>query len=88
MAASLFELSRSVGELVQQKKKLLVDLEDMSYRYGVEPGPDLSFGGLRIAVEHAAQAQQLLAALAPHEAELKAWLEARRVPFQTDPARV
>ncbi len=88
MAASLFELSRAVGELVAHKKNLLGELEAMTYRQGFEPGPDLAFAGLRIVVAQAAQAQQLLAELAPHEADLQAWLEARRVPVQTDPARV
>ena len=58
--------------------KRLRDLEDMTYRRGFEPGPDIAFAGPRLAVAESAAAAQFLLQLADIEAPFKTWLEERR----------
>lgn len=75
---SIRVMADAVGALAAAKQRHLVELEDLTYRAGVEPGPDLAFAGLRILVAQANQAAAFLGMLAPHETALRAWLDERR----------
>ena len=65
MAASLEELARAVEELLDQEKRRLAALEDLTYRQGIEPGPDMAFAGVRILIARVEQVPPLLRMLAP-----------------------
>lgn len=70
MATSFEDLARAVEEVLDLQRRSLVELETLSQRQGIEPGPDLAFAGVRIAIARAAQVPPLLRLLAPIGAEL------------------
>ena len=70
MAASLEELARAVEELLDQEKRRLAGLEELTYRQGIEPGPDMAFAGIRILIARVEQVPAILRMLAPIGNEL------------------
>jgi hypothetical protein len=72
---SFREMSYAVTELVELERKRLRDLEDMTHRRGFEPGPDMAFAGVRLAVAEGAAAAQFLLQLADIEGPFKIWLD-------------
>ncbi|MGH6875945.1 MAG: hypothetical protein ACREHV_01065 [Rhizomicrobium sp.] len=77
MKVAIGEMSIAVGDLVAPARRQLRELEELTYRQGIEPGPDLAFAGLRIVIARSEEAARFLAKLAPHQAELDAWLAAK-----------
>ena len=72
--ATLSEMSVGVADTAALLRQHLTSLEEMTYRQGVQPGPDLAFAGLRVAIARSEAAAQFLASLAPYQEELEPWL--------------
>ncbi len=79
--ATVAEMAAGTGELVQFARLHLRSLEEMTYRAGIEPGPDLAFAGVRIALAQAEEAVRFLRALVPLEGDVRALLDGRAPPL-------
>lgn len=77
MATPIRDMARAVGDLVYLKRDQLTVIERLSFDRGIETGPDMAFAGIRIVLAEGEEARRFLLSLAPHEAELRAWLAER-----------
>jgi hypothetical protein len=73
----------AVEELVELKRKQMRDLEQLTYRRGIEPGPDMAFAGIRLLVAEGEAAAQFLRQLVPIQEPFMAWLEERQRDTET-----
>lgn len=72
---SLYEMAKAVEDLVALKRDHLQGFERASYDRGIEPAPDIAFGGVRLMIMEGEAAGRLLRRLAPHQDALERWLE-------------
>lgn len=71
-------MAQGVSALTALNRVHLQSLEEMAYGLDLDPGKDMSFAGIRVAVEQSAAAAALLRELVPHELAFRAWLAERR----------
>lgn len=72
MPATFTELATSIGDLARQERMRHAFTREQALIGGTEPPSDTAFAGWRVRTEHLAQVAELLTALIPHEAAVRA----------------